>query len=107
MAIAAVTDERATTGAYTVDDADVAIAKADTDRWRRRYLLAVATIVMMGIGYVLSPAIVRALYKRGAIPLQFGYVVEVLLYPLELAYENSELVQSFYNGYFELIGVDE
>lgn len=107
MAIAAVTDELATTGADRVDDADVAIAKAEADRWRRRYLLAVATIVMMGIGYVLSPAVVRALYKRGAIPPQFVYVVEVLMYPLDLAYNNSDLVQSFYAGYFQLIGVDE
>lgn len=107
MAIAAVTDELAKAGADRIDDADVAIAKAEADRWRRRYLLAVATIVMMGTGYVLSPAIVRALHARDAIPPQFGYVIEVLMYPLELAYENSDLVQSFYAGYFELIGVDE
>ncbi|MDB5347626.1 MAG: hypothetical protein JWP89_6003 [Schlesneria sp.] len=107
MAIAAVTDELATTSADYVDDAAVAIAKAEADRWRRRYLLLVATIVMMGIGYVLSPAIVIALEKRGAIPRPVEYVVQVLMYPLELAYENSDLVQSFYAGYFELIGVDE
>jgi hypothetical protein len=107
MAGAAVTDELAPTGADYVDDAAVAIAKAEADRWRRRYLLAVATIVMMGVGYVLSPGILIKLEKRGAIPPQSAHVVEVLIYPLELAYENSDLVQSFYAGYFELIGVDE
>jgi hypothetical protein len=107
MAIATVTDEFATTSADYVDDAAVAIAKAEADRWRRRYLLLVATIVMMGIGYVLSPAIVITLHKHGLLSPPVEHVAQVLMYPLKLAYDNSDLVQSFYDGYFELIGVDE
>ena len=107
MAIAAVTDELAITGADRIDDADVAITKADADRWRRKYLLAVAVIVMMGIGYVLSPGILITLHKNGIRSLPVERVAIVLMSPLKLAYDNSDLVQSFYDGYFELIGVDE
>jgi hypothetical protein len=107
MAITAVTDELTTTGADDVDDAAIAIATAEAARWRRRYLLAVAAIVTMGVGYVLSPAIVITLHKNGLLSPPVEHVAMVLMSPLKLAYHNSEFVQSFYDGFFELIGVDE
>lgn len=89
------------------DPADIAIARDQAAQRRRRWRFASLILVAIGVGYVLCPGILRSLSRNNLLPPAIEPIIEVVLYPLEWAYQHSELINWLYNRYFVLIGVDE
>ncbi|HEY4262028.1 MAG TPA: hypothetical protein VGM98_17800 [Schlesneria sp.] len=107
MAIVTVTEGPDGLGVQPEDPAEIWIAREEANRRRRRWLLLSAVLVMMSVGYILSPGILVVLTENGwSIPVMHP-VMQIVLFPLQWVYDRSELVRSFDAGYFELIGVDE
>ena len=99
-------EEQRQSPAEAVDPADVAIAVEEGRRRRRRRLLVAAAVIIALVGYVLSPGLFVLLFTRGLLSSEVTTVWEFLLWPLHEAYVNIPIVRVFYDGYFELMGVN-
>ena len=89
-----------------IDPADVAIARADSRRRRRRVWLVLAGFVFLVVGYILSPGVFVMMEARGMLPPEAEPIVRVLFAPLEFFYNRFPVVEMFYDSYFEVMGVD-
>ena len=68
--------------------------------------MIVAALFSSVMGYVLSPAMFVLLERRGMLSPTMDTVGMFFLWPLHEAYMNIPIVHDFYDGYFELMGVN-
>jgi len=69
-------------------------------------MIAIATVVGMTVGYVLSPGMIVLLDRHGWLPTWSIPITQALMFPLAWAHNNSPFVSSLYKTYFWLIGAD-
>ena len=86
------------------------MSDSETERKSRAGTIT-ATVVVVVLLYILSPAPVVAIFNRiyhgGSAPDSVTNVVEVVYAPLILLYDKWKPVKSFYNAYFKLCGVED
>lgn len=89
-----------------LDPAEIHFARVESKRRSRRRLLAIATVLGLTVGYVLSPGWIVLLDRHGLLPGWSEPITQTLMFPLAWAHNRSPFISELYKTYFWLIGAD-